>query len=115
MRSLLITVACLCCYSPVLAQSELPPPPAHSSPTAASVPIMAATNGPVAVYRCQGGVCSWETAASTVHAAPLRIRVVERSVLVTRRVLSAPRRVFAGRPVRRALGTVLRPFRGRCN
>lgn len=69
--------------------------------------------------QCQGGVCLRGSSVATyqAYAAPrlggvlrVPVRAVEKSVVVTRRVLSAPRRVLSARPVRRVLGA--RPLRG---
>jgi hypothetical protein len=96
--------------------------PATSSDAAApandSVEVQVAASGPaVSVYDCTGGVCRWRpvsTPYSTAsgHAAfegrvvlGAPVRVVERSVVTVRRVLSV-------RPVRRVFGW--RPLRGLC-
>lgn len=106
---------CLCLMaSPALSQeaAELPPPPSAVSSGAEGATTPASTQPAAAVYRCQGGVCQWSQAAttSTARVALFRGRLVERSVLVSRRVLAAPRRVFARQPVRRLFQS--RPLRG---
>jgi hypothetical protein len=106
----------------VFALTILSSTPATSSDAAAtpsdgstlSTEIVAASGPAVSVYDCTGGVCRWRpvsTSYSTasghaafrgrvVLAAP--VRVVERSVVTVRRVLSVRpvRRVFAWRPLR---------------
>jgi hypothetical protein len=105
MRSLFTLVAFVCLSSTPATSSDAAAP-------ADSVEVQVAASGPaVSVYDCTGGVCRWRpvsTPYSTAsgHAAFYgRVRVVERSVVTVRRVLSV-------RPVRRVFAW--RPFRGLC-
>lgn len=83
------------------AYEPLPNPPAQPPATLLPVSSMVDVPGPAAVlYRleCSGGSCRLvplpSSASPVGTAAPLRGRVRERSVVVTRRVVAAPARVL---------------------
>jgi hypothetical protein len=95
--------------------SSTPARPTDAAAPADSTEVQVAASGPaVYVQDCTGGVCRWRPVSTpystasghaafrgrVVLAAP--VRVVERSVVTVRRVLSVRpvRRVFAWRPLR---------------